>query len=74
MISFLVVKTFSLRMCYAGVRIFLSTYHSVVTVSLQCFMRKAWFRCFSSFLLITHLITLSLEKIVIVFEKIWKRC
>ena len=46
----------------------------MVTVSLQCFMRKAWFRCFSSFLLITHLITLSLEKIVMVFEKIWKRC
>ena len=41
----------------------------MVTVSLQCFMRKAWFRCFSSFLLITHLITLSLEKIVIVCEK-----
>ena len=41
----------------------------VVTVLLQCVVRKSWILRFSRSLLITFLITLSLEKEIIVLEK-----
>ena len=44
-------------------------YCIVVTVLLQCVERKSWILRFSRSLLITFLITLSLEKEIIVLEK-----
>ena len=41
--------------------------------SLQCIMRKAQSVLFFRSLLITYVITLSLEKEFIVFEKVWKK-
>ena len=41
----------------------------MVTVLLQCVVRKSWILRFSRSLLITYLITLSLEKEIIVLEK-----
>ena len=46
---------------------------TVVTVRLQCVMKKAWFLRFSRSLLITYLFSLCLEKKYIVLEKVWKK-
>ena len=66
-----VAKTFTHRM--RSFIIFLCLHCTMVTVRLQCMMKIALFPRFSSSLLITYLITFSLEKWIHVLEKSLKK-
>ena len=62
-----VLKTFNHRM--KSFIILLCPHCTVVTVRLQCVMKKAWFLRFSRSLLITYLFSLCLENKVYCFGK-----
>ena len=47
--------------------------YSILAIYLQCTMKIALFLHFLRSLLITHLITVSLEKEIIVLKKVWKK-
>ena len=64
-----IVKSRSFFPVFKSYQLSYVSYCIVVTVLLQCVMRKAWFLRFSRSLLITYLITLSVEKEIIVLEK-----
>ena len=62
-----VAKTFNHRM--RSFMIFLCLHYTMVTARLQCMMKIVLFPCFSRSLLITYLITFSLEKWIHVLVK-----
>ena len=62
-------KSFISEFCFI-----LAKYYSISTVRLQLILKEALFLHFQRSLLITYLITLSLEKEIIVLErKVWKK-
>ena len=64
-----IVKSRSFFPVFKSYQLSYVSYCIVVTVLLQYVMRKAWFLRFSRSLLITYLITLSVEKEIIVLGK-----